>query len=78
MFKSIYISKKYIYLIICLFLANSFDSKYIEIEGQKYEYHQNFRLYLVTKETNPKITTSIFSNMIVINCSITQDVSNTI
>lgn len=58
-----------------MFLANSFDSKYIEIEDQKYEYHQNFRLYLVTKETNPKISTSIFSNMVVINCSITQDVS---
>lgn len=48
------------------------------MEGHKCKYHMNFRLYLLTKQTNPKITTYIYSNMSVINCSITEKVSVTI
>jgi len=57
-----------------IYLAESFGSKYIEIDDNKYKYNKYFRLYLMTKQTNPKITTSIYSNMTVINCSITQEV----
>jgi len=58
-----------------IYLAESFDSEYIEMDDKKCMYNQNFRLYLMTKQTNPKITTSVYSNMTVINCSITQEVS---
>lgn len=57
------------------YLAESFDSELIEIDDKKYKFNKNFRLYLMTKQTNPKITTSIYSNMTVINCAITQEVS---
>lgn len=59
-----------------MYLVESFDSEYIEMDDKKCMYNQNFRLYLMTKQTNPKITTSIYSNMTVINCSITQEVSH--
>lgn len=62
-------------IFIFFFLVNAIDSNYIEIEDQKCKYHKDFRLYLMTKQTNPKITTSIYSNMTVINCSITQQVN---
>lgn len=60
-------------MFICL--AESFDAEYMEMDDKKCMHNQNFRLYLMTKQTNPKITTSIYSNMTVINCSITQEVS---
>lgn len=45
------------------------------MENEKVNYHKNFKLYLMTKQTNPIISTSIYSNMTVINWSITQKVS---
>ncbi|VVC32081.1 Dynein heavy chain, domain-2,Dynein heavy chain domain,Dynein heavy chain, domain-1,Dynein heavy chain, P- [Cinara cedri] len=51
---------------------SSINSEYIKAEDQTCTYHENFRLYLITKETNPIISTYICSNMTIINCSITQ------
>lgn len=58
-----------------LLLVKSFNSERNETEDQKCNYHENFRLYLITKQTNPIISTSVCSNMTVINCSITQKAS---
>lgn len=60
---------------IYLILVDQSNSEYIEIEYQQCKYHHDFRLYLMTKQTNPKMTTSIYSSVTVINCSITQEVS---
>mmetsp|Transcript_72368 Transcript_72368/g.156472 ORF Transcript_72368/g.156472 Transcript_72368/m.156472 type:complete len:108 (-) Transcript_72368:1141-1464(-) len=43
------------------------NSKFLILNGQELEVHDNFRLYLVTKISNPKYTPELFASAVIIN-----------
>lgn len=45
----------------------------LNLNGQELEVNENFRMFLVTKYSNPKYTPEVFASAVIINYCVTPD-----